>query len=44
MLHLIKEWGFVFSAILQLLLVMLKKYSVGKVLIVDWNVHHGNGT
>ena len=40
-----KVWAFVYSIILRLRLEYAqKKLGVRKVLIVDWDVHHGNGT
>ena len=39
-----KEWAFVYSIMLRLPQGMPKKLGAGKILIVDWDAHHGNGT
>ena len=45
MLKKTKQWGFVFIIMLQLVLIILiEKYKYNKVAIIDFDVHHGNGT
>ena len=45
MLKKIKQWDFVFTTMLLLVLItLIEKYKYNKVAIIDFDVHHGNGT
>ena len=45
MLKKIKQWDFVFITMLLLVLItLIEKYKYNKVAIIDFDVHHGNGT